>query len=156
MTATLPAPRSARGFPGRRFQLAAALFLLVAACGHGLGHLVFYENVEAFSPDRRAAYEAMQRLVTEEQTGATLWNVLQMFSAAFAVLLLLLAAANFALARSEATPRARRSWSAFSSLTWLAALLLFALRYPVVPALAISGGAFLLHAGAFLRQHAAR
>jgi hypothetical protein len=137
--------------PSRRWYRFASAWLLVAAGGHLAAHWRFYLATDSFDAPRRAVMQAMQAYVVFPAWNASLWTVLQMFSLCFAILLALLGAQGWILAR-EGDPRALRRHAIRNALLCLAGALAVAVLHPLPQPLAILGAAAALFAASALAR----
>lgn len=127
--------------PGlRRGIRIAASILLIAAGMHAVLHYHSYWQTSAFDERREAIMHAMQAYVVAPQFGTTLWTVLNMFSVAFAILLMLAGTAYWWLAKDMPATRLRPLATASAWLCLLGALLIAAVA-PVAWGVTILFGA---------------
>lgn len=117
-------------------------FLIVAGVAHSIGHWLFYVRVSGFDPRRRALHQAMDAYVADELVlRTTMWDLLQMFSLSFSLLLFFAGISGLVLARAHVDPRTFRAMARFNAVFWSAALAGYVLLHPAIQPVVIAGSA---------------
>ncbi|HWQ35832.1 MAG TPA: hypothetical protein VNQ79_23520 [Blastocatellia bacterium] len=134
----------------RLWYRAAAWYLLLAGAAQAVGHYFFFADASRFAPQRLALARTMQAYTADPLTGASMWRQVQMFSLAFALLLVFAGLINLMIARSELPLTFLKRMIRFNLIFWAAAFC-FLLLHPVTQPLVISGFTSLLLAVALWR-----
>lgn len=114
----------------RGIKFAAGVFLISAGM-QAMAHYQFYVADTFMDERRRAVVEAMRSYVIVPRFGTTMWTLHCMFSASFAVLLILAGTAYWWMAKDMPVHKLRPLATASAWLCF-AATLLMSLAYPVL------------------------
>jgi len=130
----------------------ASYWLLISAVGHSIGHYFYYIDVAGFTERRASLYAAMQGYVADGLLGTSMWEILQMFSLSFSLLLLFTGLINLVLDRLELSAAAFRKITVTNLSLWLLGLISFAFLHPVIQPLLIAGVAGVLYGLSWWKQ----
>ncbi|MBL8297513.1 MAG: hypothetical protein JNN30_04100 [Rhodanobacteraceae bacterium] len=114
----------------RGIRFAASVFLISAGM-HAMAHYQYYVADLFADERRRAVVEAMQSYVIVPRFGTTMWTLHCMFSASFAVFLILTGTAYWWMAKDMPLQKLRPLATASAWLCF-AATVLVSLAYPVL------------------------
>lgn len=129
----------------RTYLRVGGLWLLFASVAHSVGHWLTLVTRRTMNPED---VEPVETLLSTP-AGREIWALLNQYSLAFTLFLLLAGTASVIASRKSVPFREARDWSGFAAGFWILAFLVFLLQ-PEAPALIISGAAAIFHAAAFV------